>query len=86
MDRATDFADTVQDAATQIDTGRKYHAFIDKSRRKPYICGICGRDIKHPSHQPPLPGMMGSTTTTSAQDPEPEEWKPTREESQLSLF
>lgn len=32
------------------------HLYIDKSKRKPYICGVCGLDIKHPVHQPQLEG------------------------------
>ena len=34
-----------------------YHPYIDKSKRKPYVCGTCGRDILHPFHQPDLPGI-----------------------------
>lgn len=86
MDRATTQADTIPEAMTAADNARTYHAFIDKNRRTPYKCGICGRDIKHPIHQPILTGFTANQTTAAA-DPEPiEEWKPTREESQLSLF
>ena len=37
-----------------------YHAYIDKSKRKPYICGHpgCGRDITHPVHQPSIAGLF----------------------------
>lgn len=28
--------------------------YIDKSKRRPYICGLCGLDIRDPSHQPML--------------------------------
>lgn len=34
-----------------------YHTYIDKSKRKPYICGVCNLDILHPIHQPQLAGM-----------------------------
>lgn len=36
--------------------------YIDKSKRKPYVCGACGRDISHPCHQPNLP-LYSSTAT-----------------------
>lgn len=61
-----------------------YHAFVDRSRRKPYICGICGRDITDPYHQPSLPGtvaVVASRIEAPAWEPEPE--KP---EAQMSLF
>ncbi len=37
-----------------------YHAYIDKSKRKPYQCGHpgCGKDITHPVHQPHIPGTI----------------------------
>lgn len=60
-----------------------YHAFIDKSRRKPYICGICGRDITDPYHQPSLPGTVAVIETRIE---EPEEIPEPVLSPQLSLF
>ncbi len=51
-----------------------YHAYIDQSKRRPYKCGSCGRDITHPVHQPMIPG------TVIALPPEPpryDYWQPT---------
>jgi len=31
--------------------------YVDKSKRRPYICGQCGRDIRDATHQPDLPGV-----------------------------
>ena len=42
--------------STYATANEAYHAFIDKSKRKPYLCGICGRDITDPYHQPRLYG------------------------------
>lgn len=86
MDRATTQADTIPEAMTAADNARHYHAFIDKNRRTPYKCGICGRDIKHPCHQPALPGMMANTQTAEPVELSPDTWEPTKEEAQLSLF
>lgn len=33
-----------------------HHEFIDLSKRKPYVCGVCLLDITHEIHQPKLPG------------------------------
>ncbi len=64
----------------------EYHAFEDLNRRKPYICGICGRDITHPYHQPRLPGASAyqapdRTEPASMFEPEPEP-----EPNQMRLF
>lgn len=84
---AADYADNAQAAREMLKDraqAPRYHAFIDKSARKPFVCGICGRDIKHPYHQPVLTGFGANTSTVEA---EPEEvFKPTREESQMRLF
>jgi len=45
--------------------------YVDKSKRKPYICGRCGRDIKHPCHQATIPGT---------------EYRPARFEPELSYL
>ena len=42
--------------------------YVDKSKRKPYRCGRCGRDIRDATHQPELVGM-----TYTIPDREPEE-------------
>ena len=62
-----------------------YHAFIDKSRKKPYICGICGRDITDPYHQPAIPGTVAVVQSRNEEpeeviEPEPEP------ERQMQLF
>jgi hypothetical protein len=64
----------------------RYHPFQDLSRRKPYICGICRRDITHPYHQPRLEGATvyvapDRTEPASMFEPEPEP-----EPSQMRLF
>jgi hypothetical protein len=46
------------------------HLYIDKSKRKPYICGVCGLDIKHPIHQPQLEGIRANTRTVEVDEPE----------------
>ncbi len=61
-----------------------FHAFVDKSRRRPYQCGLCGRDITDPYHQPALPGTV-SVVASRIEEPEPEEWRP-EPERQMSLF
>ncbi len=45
-----------------------YHAYIDQSKRRPYRCGICGRDILHAVHQPTIAGLF----YVPEPDPEPE--------------
>ena len=62
-----------------------YHAFIDMSRRRPYRCGICGRDITDPYHQPALPGTIAVVQSRYEEpeqviEPEPEP------EAQMNLF
>lgn len=32
------------------------HPYVDLSKRKPYICATCLKDITHPIHQPNIPG------------------------------
>lgn len=62
-----------------------YHAFVDESKRRPYRCGVCGRDITDPYHQPALPGTMAVVTRRIEEleiEPEPE---PVHS-PQLSLF
>jgi hypothetical protein len=62
-----------------------FHGFVDKSKRKPYQCGICGRDITDPYHQPALPGTV--SVVASRNEPEPEAWEPEpKTAAQLSLF
>jgi hypothetical protein len=62
-----------------------FHGFVDKSRRKPYQCGICGRDITDPYHQPALPGTV--SVVASRMEAEPEDWEPEpKTAAQLSLF
>jgi len=61
-----------------------FHAFIDLSRRKPYICGICRLDITHPCHQPTLIQATYQAPDREEQlelEPEPEP-----QPNQLSLF
>ena len=62
-----------------------YHAFIDMSKRRPYQCGIRGRDITDPYHQPSLPGTVA---TVASRNEEPERvWEPEPEpERQMQLF
>ena len=65
-----------------------YNAFIDKSRRQPYICGICGRDILHPYHQPTLTGT-GTAPVIARRDDEDEAapiFEPEPEPLQMALF
>ena len=62
-----------------------FHAFQDRNRRKPYQCGLCGRDITDPYHQPALPGTV--SVVASRMEAEPEAWEPEPEtEAQLTLF
>lgn len=61
-----------------------WHTFIDLSRRKPYICGICRLDITHPCHQPKLiqtAYVAPDRSEVFELEPEPEP-----EPSQLRLF
>ena len=61
-----------------------YHAFIDMSKRRPYRCGICGRDITDPYHQPALPGTV--SVVASRIEAEPEAWEPEpKTEAQMQL-
>ena len=62
-----------------------HHVFIDLSRRKSYICGICRRDITHPCHQPTLPGTKAAITARVEDEPE-QVFEPEPEPSQMSLF
>jgi hypothetical protein len=63
-----------------------YHSFVDQSKRRPYRCGICGRDITDPYHQPVLPGTV-AVVASREEEPEPETWAPEPEpERQMSLF
>jgi hypothetical protein len=62
-----------------------FHAFVDKSRKKPYQCGICGRDITDPYHQPSLPGTL-AVVASRIEAPE-QVWEPEPEpERQMQLF
>lgn len=64
-----------------------YHAFIDLSRRKPYICGVCRRDITHPCHQPRLAAMFAHVKYEEPNREAPElEPEPEPQPNQLSLF
>ena len=62
--------------------GTEYHGFIDLSRRKPYICGICRRDITHPVHQP----QLIQTAYVAPARSEAFELEPEPEPNQMSLF
>ena len=63
-----------------------YHAFVDHNRRKPYQCGICGRDITDPYHQPALPGTLAVVASRN-EEPEPVALAPEEKpEAQMSLF
>ena len=62
-----------------------YHAFIDMSRKKPYICGVCGRDITDPYHQPELPGTIAVVQSRN-EEPEIEEESKPEPEAQMNLF
>lgn len=59
-----------------------YHAFVDRSRRKPYECGICGRDITDPYHQPAIPGTIA---VVQSRNEEPEEVIESRPEPQRQM-
>lgn len=64
----------------------EYHAFVDYSRRKPYICGVCGRDITHPYHQPRLTGAADYVAPDRTEQ-EPEElFQAEPEPTQMRLF
>ena len=62
-----------------------YHAFVDRSRRKPYQCGICGRDITDPYHQPALQGTVAVVESRREEPELQEEWTP-EPERQMQLF
>ena len=62
-----------------------YHAFIDMSRKKPYLCGVCGRDITDPYHQPALPGTI-AVVQSRFEEPEAEQEREPEPEAQRQLF
>lgn len=53
------------------------HPYVDLSKRKPYICGVCLRQITDPIHQPALPGTVTKLPESPRYDywatPEPTE-------------
>lgn len=63
-----------------------YHAFVDKSRRKPYVCGICGRDILDPYHQPTLTGTAPVIARRDDEDEAAPIFEPEPEPMQMALF
>ena len=64
----------------------RYHSFVDKSKRQPYKCGVCGRDITDPYHQPALPGTV-AVVASRIEEPEEIEPEPVEVYSpQMSLF
>lgn len=63
-----------------------YHAFIDLSRRKPYICGVCRLDITHPIHQPKLPGSSPVFVAPDRDEREEEIETEPAPAAQMSLF
>jgi hypothetical protein len=73
------------EAEREFDQCDVYHAFVDKSKRKPYLCGICGRDITDPYHQPRLFKAVTYATVEAAVEAV-EEIAPRRDERQMGLF
>ena len=69
----------------RLEEAASYHSFVDKSRRKPYLCGICGRDITDPYHQPRL-FKAATYATVEAAIEAVEEIAPRRDERQMGLF
>lgn len=62
------------------------HEYMDLSKRRPYICGICGRDILHPIHQPKLPGIRFAIPERKPKSQPGEPELAPEIESQFSLF
>lgn len=60
-----------------------YHEFRDRSKRKPFQCGLCGRDILDPYHQPKLPLPALESREPGREVVEDEEFY---EPPQLTLF